>query len=264
MGRHNLQKARKVMGQVITRKAGTDRILAVFAKTFTQAAARGGDVQSIAVARLGGLQADVAEVEQQYNDARDVDEKANVALMARDAESDLEIGAVIDEIWNCTGRPAQSVDYELIVGGGRNDWTEGNPSRQPHLMNVLSANIRHTSHPKLQAKKEDWALRIDAKATAQAEAAKSADASEILVTTLSMRRRTLAFAAQVALTRLKRDFKNAGMTEAQVHEIIPDVPATLAGTAAGNAVPESPPNGAWAASSSTAQISHNETTASGS
>jgi hypothetical protein len=252
------------MGQVITRKAGTDRILAVFAKTFTQASARGGDVQSIAVARLGGLQADVAEVEQQYNDARDVDEKANVALMARDAESDLEIGAVIDEIWNCMGRPAQSVDYELIVGGGRNDWTEGNPSRQPHLMNVLSANIRHTNHPKLQAKKEDWALRIDAKATAQAEAAKSADASEILVTTLSMRRRTLAFAAQVALTRLKRDFKNAGMTEAQVHEIIPDVPTSArAGTTAGDPGTEPKPNGAQGSSSSAVAVAHNESAKSG-
>ena len=154
--------------------------------------------------------------------------------------------------------------FKAATTGGRNDWTEGNPSRQPHLMNVLSANIRHTSHPKLQAKKEDWALRIDAKATAQAEAAKSADASEVLVTTLSMRRRTLAFAAQVALTRLKRDFKNAGMMEAQVHEIIPDVPTgTRAGTTAGNAAPEPKPNGAQASSSSATAAAQNGTMASG-
>jgi hypothetical protein len=122
-----------------------------------------------------------------------------------------------------------------------------------------------SNHPKLQAKKEDWALRIDAKAEAQAEAAKSADASEILVTTLSMRRRTLAFASQVALTRLKRDFKNAGMTEAQVHEIIPDVPtSTRAGTAAGNAEPEPKPNGGQASSASATAVAYNESTASGS
>jgi hypothetical protein len=29
----------------------------------------------------------------------------------------------------------------------------------------------------------------------------------------------------VELTRLKRDLKNMGLSEAQVHEIIPDVPA---------------------------------------
>ena len=122
-----------------------------------------------------------------------------------------------------------------------------------------------SDHPKLQAKKEDWALRIDAKAAAQAEAAKSADASEILVTTLSMRRRTLAFAAQVALTRLKRDFKNAGMTEAQVHEIIPDVPtSTRAATPTGNPVPEPSPNVTQASSSSATAAAQNEPVASGS
>jgi hypothetical protein len=39
-----------------------------------------------------------------------------------------------------------------------------------------------------------------------------------------MQRRTLADPLQVALVRLKRDLKNQGMTEAQIHEIIPDVP----------------------------------------
>jgi hypothetical protein len=41
-----------------------------------------------------------------------------------------------------------------------------------------------------------------------------------------MQRRTLADGVQVGLVRLKRDLKNLGMTEAQVHEIIPDVPAS--------------------------------------
>ena len=103
-----------------------------------------------------------------------------------------------------------------------------------------------------------------AKPTAQAEAAKSADASETLVTTLSMRRRTLAFAAQVALIRLKRDFKNAGMTEAQVHEIIPDVPTNVrTATPMPSPGPEPSPSVAQASSASAAAITHNEAAASG-
>ncbi|MGB8294999.1 MAG: hypothetical protein WCG85_06195 [Polyangia bacterium] len=46
-----------------------------------------------------------------------------------------------------------------------------------------------------------------------------------------MQRRTLADSAQVGLTRLKRDLKNLGMTEAQVHEIIPDDQSAPSATA---------------------------------
>jgi hypothetical protein len=91
-------------------------------------------------------------------------------------------------------------------------------------MGVLAKIIRGSSHPKLAEKREDWAKRIEAKAAAQAEAAKPPESSYAQVTALSMQRRTLADALQVSLVRYKRDLKNLGMTEAQVHEIIPDVP----------------------------------------
>ena len=151
--------------------------------------------------------------------------------MARDGESDLEIGAVIDEIWNALGRPAHSVDYDLIVGAGKNAWTDGDPAKQHHLMVVLANNIRQTSSAKLADKKEQWATRIEQKAAAQEQAAKPIDAADVLVTTQKMQRRTLANTAQVALTRLKRDFKNIGMTEAQIHEIIPDTPTATSAVA---------------------------------
>jgi hypothetical protein len=41
-----------------------------------------------------------------------------------------------------------------------------------------------------------------------------------------MQRRTLADTAQLALTRFKRDLKNLGMTEAQIHEISPEAPTS--------------------------------------
>ena len=122
------------------------------------------------------------------------------------------------------GRPRQSIDYDLIVNGGMSGWTDGDPAKQAAMMSVLAQNIRGSDHPKLAGKKEDWAKRIEAKAAAQAEAAKPAEASYARVTFLTLQRRTLADALQVALVRFKRDMKNQGMTEAQVHEIIPDVP----------------------------------------
>jgi hypothetical protein len=212
------------MGKVVPRTASTRRIKDAVTKALASARACGGAVQGIAEARLAEPVAGLEDNEQKLADARAKDEAAHAALIARDEESDLEIGAVCDEMWNAMGRPAQSVEYDLIVSGGTKIWTEGDPSQQPTVMAVLAASIRSTKHPKLVDCKESWAARIEQRAAAQAEAAAIAGPAYARVTALSMQRRTLADRAQLALTRFKRDLKNLGMTEAQVHAIIPDTP----------------------------------------
>ena len=121
-------------------------------------------------ARLSALHAALVALEQQLNQARAASEVLHATLMARDDESDLEIGAVVDEIWNALGRPAQSIDYNLIVGSGKATWTDGDPVKQPHFMSVLAANIRQSGNTRLAEKKEAWATRIEQKATALVQA----------------------------------------------------------------------------------------------
>ena len=193
-------------------------------KTLAAAQARGGDVQALAEARISPSLAALDENQQQLVKARAADEALHAALLARDGDSDLEVGAVCDEIWNAMGRPSHSIDFDLIVNGGKKGWCDGDPSKQPALMAVLAKNIRSSKHPKLADKKEAWAVRIEQKAAAQAEAARPADSSYAQITALTMQRRTLADATQVALARFKRELKNLGMTEPQIHEIIPDDP----------------------------------------
>jgi hypothetical protein len=106
----------------------------------------------------------------------------------------------------------------------------------------LAANIRGTNHPKLVERKEGWAKRIEACAAAQAEAAKPTDAAHARVTVLAMQRRAAADALQIALTRLKRDLKNDGMTEAQIHEIIPDVSSSADSAASAPPAPQPSPH----------------------
>lgn len=216
------------MGGVISRNAGKKRIGEVAAKTLAAARARGGEVEALAEARLVSLLETFDGLAQQLQQARATDDSLHAALMARDSESDLEIRAVCSEIWNAMGRPAQSPDYDLIVGSGTKAWTDGDPAKQPHLMAVLAANIRSSRHAKLVDRKEGWAKRIDACAAAQAEAAKPTDAARAQIIVLGMQTRAAADSLQIALTRLKRDMKNSGMTEVQIHEIIPDVSATAA------------------------------------
>lgn len=192
------------MGTVISRNAGADRIAETASRAMTVAVARGGDVQQLAEKRLSAFLSALANNGQQLTLARSQSDMLHATLMARDNESDLEIGAVIDEIWNTLGRPAQSIDYDLIVGSGKNAWTDGDPVKQPHLMGVLAANIRNSNNPKLAEKKASWATRIEQRATAQAEAAAPVETADAQVTALSMQRRTLAGAVQVGLARLKR------------------------------------------------------------
>ncbi len=228
------------MGSNVARSASVARIRESGEKTMTAATARGGEVLELAQTRIAPVLAMLTSCEQQMKQACAEDDLQHAALLARDNESDLEIGAVCNEIWNAMGRPKQSVDYDLIVNGGKSVWTDGDPAKQPALMSLLAQNIRGSSHPKLADKKEDWAKRIEVRAAAQAEAAKPAEASYARVTFLTMQRRTLADALQVALVRLKRDMKNLGMTESQVHEIIPDVPPGTSRTQPTPGKPTSP------------------------
>jgi len=218
------------MGSVIARTASVERIHETAQKALDASLARGGDILVLAQSRIAPVVAALSENEGQLKQARAADDARHAALLARDEESDLEVGSVCDEMWNAMGRPSQSIDYNLVVNGGKNVWTDGDPAKQPALMGVLAKNVRTSNHPKLAAKKEEWAKRIEVKAAAQAEAARPTEASYAEVTALTMQRRTLAEALQVGLVRFKRDLKNLGMTEAQVHEIIPDVPVTGRGS----------------------------------
>jgi len=228
------------MGSIIARNAAANRIADDVSKTIARADAPGGEVQKLTQARFSVLYPALTGIERQYNQARTANDLLHVTLMARDSESDLTIGAICDEVYNTLGRVSVSVDYNLIFGSGKRAWTDGDPAQQPRLMQVLAANIRQTNNPKLADKKEDWAVRIEQKAAAQTKAAEPIAAANAQVTALKMQRRTLANAAQVALVRLKRDFKNIGMTEAQIHEIIPDSPA---GSSAAPTKPVQQPTG---------------------
>lgn len=60
--------------------------------------------QTIAEQRIAPVLVARADNEQQLNQARADDDTKHATLLARDSDSDLEIGAVCDEMWNAMGR----------------------------------------------------------------------------------------------------------------------------------------------------------------
>jgi len=202
--------------------SGTEPVLDAISKTLARAAVHGGEVQLAAEVWLSECHWALVAIEQQLKQAHTEYEVLHEKLMERDNESDLEIAAVIDEIWDCLGKPTQSIDYDLIVRSGKSAWIDGDPVKQPHFMQDLAKNIRDSQSPKLAEKKEAWATRIEQKATAQAHAATPLSAADAKVNSLTMQRRTLANAGRERLTRLKHAIKYLPLTDAQIQEIIPN------------------------------------------
>ena len=191
------------MGDVVSKTASVERIIADFRATLENARLRGGEIRSLAEARLEA-------------------DKAWSALLAADYESDRTIAIVLDEIWNAMGKPVHCPDYTIIAGEGKSQWTDGDPIRQHYGMRVLAEKIRSSSHPEVQKNRMEWSKRVEMKALAQESAARPAEEAMAQYEVANGSLRAMTGSAQLSLTRLKRDYKNMGMSEEQVHEIIPD------------------------------------------
>lgn len=210
------------MGNVIAKTASVERIVSDFHTTLKNARSRGGDIRSLAETRLAPLEAAIEAASGQVVLATGQADKVWAQLIAADADSDSTIASVLDEIWNAMGPPSQSPDYTLIAGEGKSQWTDGDPVRQHYGMRVLAKAIRMSTHTSVQRQKLEWAERIEAKASVQEKLARPADEAMAQYEVANGSLRALANSAQLALTRLKRDYKNLDMSESQIHEIIPD------------------------------------------
>jgi hypothetical protein len=231
------------MGKVIPRSASPERIFKDFNHANKEAHLKGGEPAKLADVRLVPLAAAVATATADVANGTKAVEDSDDVLMVFDGVSDLEIGASLDEAWNALGRPASSIEYTLIAGRGKSQWTDGDPRLQPILMTILAARFRQSTAAVLQAGKEGWAQRVEAKAADQLAAATKLQAAEATLMGATGIARGVADLAQVALARFKRDLNNAGLTETQIHDIIPSYePKPQTPPAA--ATPATPPAGA--------------------
>ena len=210
------------MGKVIPRSASPERIFADVDDSLKRGRLKGGEIEKTVEARLGPLEAGVAKAANDVEADKAAVDELDELLLSLDDGSDLEVGAVLDEAWNALGRPASSVEYTLIAGRGKAQWTDGDPRKQPMLMAILASRMRQSTAFSLQNGKEGWAQRIEAKATPQQQIATKLEAADAKLGVSVGVARGVADIAQVALVRLKRDLQNLGLTEAQIHEVIPD------------------------------------------
>lgn len=234
------------MGEVISRKAGRDKIIEDLKATQTGAAARaalpGGEAWATAEARFGPILQLYAATLAKLAAARSELAPLQVAVNVANDVGDEMVKVISDEIWNQLGRPGNDPLYELLFPGGAGFYVDGNVEEQPAMMNLLAELLESNVLPKLGADAAAKAARIRTAATALEAAV---DAAKQPAARLKLADRMLTAAARVGhveLANFKRRLKSDGLSEADIHAVIPDRPRSygVAPVNDGGGTPPSP------------------------
>jgi hypothetical protein len=97
------------MGKVLPRSASPERIFADFAATLKRGKLKGGAVATAVEARLGPLGPGISKATADAEADKAVVDDLDDVLMEFDKDSDLEIGATLDEAWNALGGEACTI-----------------------------------------------------------------------------------------------------------------------------------------------------------
>ncbi len=214
------------MGEIVSATADITRVEEHIRTALEKATARGGDIASAAKERLEPAVTAIDGAATLRTPARKTASAAWSLVLAEDSKADTGIGGVRDAMWNALERPRQSPHMDGVFPGGVSTYTSGDPRGQPLLMQVLSARILSASAPQWsEDKRKGWSAEIETfrvPYAAAVEAHRPAEATEIVA---EAGYRAAVRAGHSRLVSFKRDLKSLGLTETQIHEIIPDAGA---------------------------------------
>jgi len=214
------------MGEILSATADVTRVEEHIRTALEKATARGGEVAAAATERLGPAVNTIDGAVTLRTAAIKTASAAWSLVLAEDSKADTGIGGVRDAMWNALERPRQSPHMDGVFPGGVGTYTSGDPRGQPLLMQVLSARIMSASAPQWgENKRQGWAAEIESFRIPYADAVEAhrpAEATEIVA---EAGYRAAVRAGHTRLVSFKRDLKSLGLTETQIHEIIPDAGA---------------------------------------
>ncbi|MBK9260547.1 MAG: hypothetical protein IPM54_12055 [Polyangiaceae bacterium] len=214
------------MGEVISSGANVDDIAEDVGDAYQNGMARGGEIAEACKDRLAPSVQAIENAKTLYEATRKAASAAWVIVLAMDNDADNAIGSVRDEMWNALGRPRQSPHMDEVYPGGTKTYTAGDPQGQPLRMAILRARILSASAPQWpEQKRAAWADTIEAARVPYASAVDAYRPTEAAETVAEAGYRSAVRAAHARLVSFKRDLKSLGLTEAQIHEIIPDASA---------------------------------------
>ena len=214
------------MGEMIRRNAAAEDIIADVEATLTNAVATGGVWKDLAEEQLSNVVALINDVDARLETATSALEPLLAGLDAKNDEADALLGRISDEIWNEVGRPASDAALSVLFPGGIAYYADGSVEKQPGRMDLLVELLESRVHPRLapdQVKAHVKEIRASSRQLRVAVDAVSGPSERVEL--LERVRRALATVAHADLTSLKRLYKNAHFSEADIHAVIPSRPA---------------------------------------
>lgn len=211
------------MGSVIKATAALDRIEEDVRTSEQRARERPGPIADAAAARLAPALTVMDSANAILGGAQTAEAAGWTVVSARDGEADIVIGSTRDEMWNALGRVRGHAAMTHTYPGGTGTYTAGDPTNQPVLMQVLQTRIPTAEAPQWTAEmRQGWVAAIEAARTPLAAAVTAYLPLAAALTVAEAGRRAAVRSAHSKLVAFKRDLKNLGLTETQIHEIIPD------------------------------------------
>jgi hypothetical protein len=213
------------MGEVIRKDAAALDILLDGKATLRNARERGGELQRLAEEKLPNTLALADNVAERLRAAKEAAAPLVAALEVQNERADALLGRVSDDIWNIVGRPASDPALDILFPGGVTYYADGDVTEQPERMDILVELLGSGVHPHLPADRAAaMAAEVaDAAGTLRAKV-DAARPAQLRITLLSRVHGALARTAQLQLAALKRMYKASGVSEADIHKVIPDRP----------------------------------------
>lgn len=229
------------MGELIRPNAAADDIFTDVRTSYANAVAKGGDCKERAEQVIKPVIVLIDAIDAELKTAQEVAAPLLADVRAKNEEADAELLRIFDDTWNDVGRPANDRYLSLLFPGGASYFTDGDTPGQPVRMELLAKLFDRNLHPKLTAAQcTAYTGRVRAAAADLKGALDAASVPSANAALLERVRTSLARAAQFELVNLKRMFKVDGLSEAEIHAIIPDRPT--AKKAAKKAEPSAPPD----------------------
>lgn len=214
------------MGEIISARAPVEQIVGDTESALSKANALGGQYKTLAemyigpvIGALTSTKTKLAPIEQALN-------AVNGDILALNNASDDLIQEEADYLWNKLGRPGSDPYYDLIFPGGTGIYVDAKPEHQPAKMYLLCELLESGVHPKLDPTIANaCAQRIRSQADAfQAKIDMMLplrNKYELLTSVWE----SVGRSARGRLLALKRAYLAAGISEADIHQVIPDRPS---------------------------------------
>lgn len=211
------------MGQIIRKQASKEQIIGDVRTAYAEGVAQGGKMKDIVEAELAPTIQALDGMDIELAGAAKTALPLITALRAEVQKATAVVARVYDDTWNDVGRPGTDGMMLMLFPDGYSYYTDVEAHELPTQMELLARLFEKGVHKKLTAaQNQAKALQLREAAKAVSDALEAAKLPASNVKLLERMEGVMAKVAHGSLVGAKRVMKNAGFTETQIHQVIPD------------------------------------------